>query len=199
MRFLVRLSNQCNFKPCDARELGQRCYEAVRNLGMDVGNLRVTSTAVELDLLMESRDRLKTATGKLEEVIGPLVTVRELDTLAPQIYPEQAVREGIELFNEERYWESHEALEIAWRQASGPEKEILQGVILTAAALVHLQKDENEVALSVLGRALEKLKGHQGAYFGIEVGILVEQIGQMLANKRVEFFTIRSYSERSAA
>ena len=37
------------------------------------------------------------------------------------------------------------------------EKELIQGLILVAAALVHYQKYENVVCLSVLGRALKKL------------------------------------------
>ena len=34
------------------------------------------------------------------------------------------------LFNDERYWEAHENLEYVWKNATGTEKEILNGIIL---------------------------------------------------------------------
>jgi len=141
---------------------------------------------------MKSKSVLQKATRELEGVLGPLLTVRELDTQAPQIESDEAIREGIELFNKERYWESHEALEIAWRQAVGSEKEILQSVILLAAALVHLQKNEIKVALGVLGRALEKLRRHQGEHFGIDIAGLTAHVAKMHANGRIEFFKIQT-------
>ena len=43
------------------------------------------------------------------------------------------------------FGECHEALEGAWKQSIGDEKELIQGLILVAAALVHYQKDENAI------------------------------------------------------
>jgi hypothetical protein len=67
------------------------------------------------------------------------------------------LREGIDLFNEERFWEAHEVLEEIWHPAKGVERDVIQGLILTAAALVHYQKNEKAVCVSILGRAMEKL------------------------------------------
>jgi predicted metal-dependent hydrolase len=92
------------------------------------------------------------------------------------------------LFNEERYWESHEALEVAWRKASGAEKEVLQGIILAAAALVHLQKDEPSIALSVLGRALGKLEPHEGTYQGVNLDAIKTEISAMVSTSKPDFF-----------
>ena len=153
MRFLVRLSNESKFAPKDARELTLRSYRAVKEFGGDVGNLRVSTSAVELDLLLKSKANLQTATTSLEKELGPLLTLRELDIPGPRMQAGDAIREGIQLFNEERFWESHEALESAWLTASGADKEILQGLILLAAALVHLQKNDLTVTLSVMRRA----------------------------------------------
>ena len=152
MRFLVRLSNGSKFAPKDARELTLLSYRAVKEFGGDVGNLRVSTSAVELDLLLKSKTNLESATKSLEKELGPLLTLRELDIPRPQRQAGDAIREGIQLFNEERFWESHEALESAWLTASGADKEILQGLILLAAALVHLQKNELTVTLSMMRR-----------------------------------------------
>ena len=190
MRFLVRFANEKKFKPSDAKALASSTYELVRKDGMDIGNLRVSSVAVELDLLLESRHGLESATHALEKELGRLLTVRELDTPPPEIDEAQAIREGLEFFNEERYWESHEALEYAWRRASGPEKEILQGIILIAAALVHLQKNDSAVALSIMARANDKLSNHRGERFGISVDNLRVTLSRMIVEKQPKFFRI---------
>jgi hypothetical protein len=150
---------------------------------------------------LASKDSLQASTQALEEKLGRLITVRELDVKAPPIGLDRAVREGVELFNEERYWESHEAFESAWRQTAGTEKEVLQGVILAAAALVHLQKNDRIVALSVMERARDKLLRHSGERFGIDLDNLKQNLSNMIQVGEPVFFKIqaRPYSSRSAA
>jgi predicted metal-dependent hydrolase len=122
--------------------------------------------------------------------MGPLLTLRKLDFESPKLEKEQAVKSGLDLFNQERYWESHEALESAWKTASGDEKEILQGLILIAAALVHWQKNERQVALSVLKRARDKLANHETEYSGIDLNDLTNKIEKMLKAEEPEFFKL---------
>ena len=83
MRFLLRLSNGSKFAPKDARELTLRTYRAVKEFGGDVGNLRVSTAAVELDLLLKSKTNLQAATKSLEKELGPLLALRELDIPGP--------------------------------------------------------------------------------------------------------------------
>jgi hypothetical protein len=191
IRFLVRLSNQDRASPAGRKQLTRRAYESVRKLGADIGNLRVSSTAIELDLLLGSENGLQRAVKALENEIGPLLTLRKLDFESPRTREEEAVKSGLDLFNQERYWESHEALESAWKMASGDEKEILQGLILVAAALVHWQKNEKQVTLSVLNRARDKLAAHETKkYSGIDLGSLTDKIEKMLKAAEPEFFKL---------
>ncbi|HXZ90762.1 MAG TPA: DUF309 domain-containing protein [Candidatus Dormibacteraeota bacterium] len=200
MRFLVRLANEGKFQPGDSKALASKSYASVRGFGADVGNVRVSSTAIELDLLLTSRDKLESATHALAENLGPMLTLRELDSPGPQTSVGQAIHDGIEFFNEERYWESHEALEYAWRRAEGAEKKVLQGIILVAAALVHLQKNESAVAVGVMARARDKLSAYHGERFGVSVDGLHETISRMVEAGRPQFFKIeaRAYSSRAA-
>jgi hypothetical protein len=190
MRFLVRLLNDTKLTPQDARELTLRSYEAVKEFGGDVGNLRVSSAAIELDLLLASKANLKAATQSLENNLGSLLTLRELDLPVPQMEAGEVIREGIQLFNEERFWESHEALESAWRRASGADKEILQGIILLAAALVHLQKNEVAVTLNVMGRAHSKLTPYHSDHFGIDIDNLRGDVSRMISQGHPDFLKI---------
>jgi predicted metal-dependent hydrolase len=81
-------------------------------------------------------------------------------------------------------------LETAWRRLTGPEKEILQGIILVSAALVHLQKDEPDITLSVMRRAYNKLDPYDGKHFGVEISALRNTLGRMLTSGRPGFFKI---------
>ncbi|MGA2791240.1 MAG: DUF309 domain-containing protein [Candidatus Bathyarchaeia archaeon] len=192
MRFLVRLSNERKYVPADRHHLTSVAYEAVRPLGGDIGNLRISSSAVELDLLIDSKANSNRAVQALEAKIGSLVTIRELDVETALMENTEAVKLGLALFNEERYWESHEALEAAWRRSSGSEKEILQGIILLAAALVHLQKSEQEITLSVMKRAYEKLEKYDNEHFGIILSPLKEKVMGMISSGQPAFFKIEA-------
>ena len=165
-------------------------YDSVKGLGEDIGNLRISPSAVELDLLLNSPEHLKPAIEILESKIGPSLTIRQLDIDMPKMEKGVALRLGIDLFNQERYWESHEALESVWLTTIGREKELLQGLILAAAALVHLQKGEDDVALSILNRASEKLRNYKGSYSGIDIGKLEKIINSMLSSYKPAVFKI---------
>jgi hypothetical protein len=192
MRFLVRLANQKGASSADRKQLTKIAYDAVRPFGADVGNLRVSSRAVELDLLLEAETVLQPSLKALEDKMGPILTLRKLDIASPPIDKAEAIRLGLDLFNEERYWESHEALESAWRVSDGPEKDILQGIILLAAALVHWQKNEKEVTISVMRRGLDKFTDHTGDYFGIDIMALKRKVKDILSADQPEFFRIKS-------
>jgi predicted metal-dependent hydrolase len=192
LRFLIRLSNGGNYAPADRGRLTRIAYDAVRTLSADVGNLRVSSFAVELDLLIPSRTNLDSAVQALGSEVGSVLLVRQLDVEPVRMESVEAVKLGLTLFNEERYWESHEALEAAWRQAGGYEKVILQGIILVAAAFVHLQKNEKEVALSVMKRAYDKLEPYRGDHFDIDISALREEVHKMLVSGKLVFFKIEA-------
>ena len=189
MRFLVRLKNIHSFAPKDSKVLTMTAYDVVRNMGADVGNLRVSTAAVEFDILTPSKEVMERSLTGLVERVGPALTVRELDLPTQVSNPAQAIREGIVLFNEERYWESHESLEAAWRSATDNKREILQGVILLAASLVHLQKDEQNIALSIMKRANPKLPQH-GTLFGIDLTELKHRVETILSQNRAAFLKL---------
>ncbi len=198
MRFLVRLANRKGVTPAARKKLSKAAYDAVRGFGADVGNLRVSSSAIEFDLLLDSEDELRNSLKVLEEKMGSLLTLRKLDVQTPPISNEEAIALGFDLFNEERYWESHEALESAWRKAEGTEKEVLQGLILLAAALVHWQKNEKQVTLNVMKRAHDKLTSHRMEYFGVDIDSLNSKLEEMLSSGTPEFLKLASQDHRSS-
>lgn len=53
---------------------------------------------------------------------------------------EATFRRGVVLFNNQRFWDAHEAWEQCWRIAQGAEATRLKGLIQAAAALVKWQQ-----------------------------------------------------------
>ena len=71
--------------------------------------------------------------------------------------PATAFHEGLAHFNEGRFFAAHEAWEVAWRQAEGAERLLLQGLIQAAAALLHVERGNLRGARSVYAKACAKL------------------------------------------
>ena len=67
------------------------------------------------------------------EAIAPLAGYEEI--LERHMEKDKAVKLAVQLFNDERYWEAHENLEYVWKNATGTEKEILNGIILVAVCI----------------------------------------------------------------
>jgi hypothetical protein len=164
MRFLVRLSS--------AGSNRERTLATARGLARSVGaepkNPKWTSRgALELDIFVPTR-------GDFELFLSaarPLYTIefsRDLNETPTYKPEEEQFAEAKKYFNAERYWESHEVLEGVWRTKSGEEKNFLQGLILVCAAFVHHQKGEEEVAYSVLRRAMPQLAYSKGSYGGFD-------------------------------
>jgi predicted metal-dependent hydrolase len=85
---------------------------------------------------------------------------------------------------------SHEVLEGVWKRSSGLEKDLLNGLILIAAALVHDQKNEKEICISILDRATRKLFGIHGKYYEIDMDLIKNNIKKILKEKKIFKFNL---------
>ncbi len=186
MRFLVRFATSSLPKDkmlATIRALG-------RSMGADARNPKWTSYgALELDIFSPAEADF----GLFLSVLSPLFKTEFVHDLnkAPGYEPESKLfTESRDYFNSERYWECHEVLESVWRVKQGDEKRILQGIILVCAAFVHHQKGEEEVALSVLGRAAKQLDFISPNYAGIDLSSLRANVGKALERKQFSNFRV---------
>jgi uncharacterized protein len=187
MRYLVRLANGRGYGPKDVRTLQENIRTLLGSREM-IGNLRVSTSAIEFDLFADQAD-LEQTKNELESRISKVVTLRSIDNLALTRNDDETLREGVRLFNEERFWEAHEALEEIWHREKGEDRDTIQGLILTAAAFVHFQKDEASVCISILGRALEKL-GHTNDFRELNIRYLRSEIRTIIDDKVPHLFRI---------
>lgn len=80
-----------------------------------------------------------------------------------------------------RYWDSHEALEDAWRRL---DSDFYQGLILYASAFVHARRDNRHGILAQLGKAERALEPCRPSYLGLDVEGILEHAAR--CRERVE-------------
>jgi predicted metal-dependent hydrolase len=100
------------------------------------------------------------------------------------------IDEARHLFNEHRFWEVHEVLEGLWKEVKGSEKELVQGLILAAAALVHVQKDEPVPVWPMLADAMRRLNAQPDTYYGWDVAKFRDHFQKAIAQKKIFFPTV---------
>lgn len=84
--------------------------------------------------------------------------------------------QGIHLFNTQKYFEAHEALEALWLKASGDRKIFLHGLIQIAAAFHHHKRNNPAGFHSLLQKGCAKLETFGGAFPGVDLGGLMLQL-----------------------
>ncbi|MGA7872728.1 MAG: DUF309 domain-containing protein [Candidatus Binatus sp.] len=79
---------------------------------------------------------------------------------------------GIDLFNEGRFFECHEAWEEIWKRSDGETKLFYQGLIQAAVAILHAQRGNLEGARSLYEKASAKLDPIPPEHMGLAVAEL---------------------------
>src|SRR5436190_23253935 len=109
MRYLVRLDNNQAYAPKDVRLLEAKIRELLGSTDK-IGNLRVSTTAIELDLFAAPSDLGRTK-SLLEGKISKVVTLRSLESRISTRAEHAASRPGIDPFHQERFGVAHEVME----------------------------------------------------------------------------------------
>src|SRR5512138_1782731 len=75
---------------------------------------------------------------------------------------------GVEVFNEGKFWEAHEAWELLWLAAESETREFLRGLIQLAAAFHHLQRGTPAGAPRLVDAALARLSRFPAGWCGVD-------------------------------
>lgn len=152
-----------------------------------VNDVRIGNRRVEVDLFL---------TSDLEEAERRLSSLGQIEYSRPlsESSGDEAsvIERGVGYFNDERFWEAHEALEAVWRAKEGREREALGGVILVAAAYVNLQRGRENRFHPILERAVAKLReSGLDEYAGMDLAALREEVSRTLARHSFDTFSIK--------
>ncbi len=101
---------------------------------------------------------------------------------------------GLELFNHGEYFEAHEALETAWREESGPVRELYRGILQIAVAYYHILRGNYIGAVKMFHRSQTWLAPFPGSCRGIDLAgfrqdyARVEELLHRLGPERIVSF-----------
>lgn len=79
------------------------------------------------------------------------------------------LRDFVELFEARRFWDSHEALEEAWRDSRS---DFYHGLILYASAWVHWKRRNAHGVRAQLAKAQQRLSTFPEQYLGLDVAAI---------------------------
>ena len=88
--------------------------------------------------------------------------------------------EGLRLFNEGKYFEAHEALEIAWLEEQGKVRELYRGILQIAVVYLHAMRRNYNGVIKVYGRSQKWLKDWPEFCRGINIGQLQKDAAAVL-------------------
>ena len=188
-RYLLRVANKDGYSPKDAERVASTIRKILGSRE-SASHFRVATDALEFNMFARDEKELDDRQRRLTRSLFKIVNVKLLDTPPKHVNKEEALEEGVQLFNEERFWECHEILEQAWHVSKGLERDAIQSIILTAAAFVHHQKGEEEICLSILKRARAKMASVK-TYETIDFEGLEKNIDGILDSERIRLFKLR--------
>ena len=186
-RFMLYLHNK-QFLPSDANLILKKTRELTQSIEIIIRDCRISTKFIELDISIPKTYEV----DKVLNLLKTISSIKEVIEVKERHYTKiEAINNAIVLFNDEKYWWSHEALEMIWKESHGEEKQLLNGLILVCAAFVHYQKDEYNVCLSILERSMIKFSTvKKSIYYGINIDEIKKRITEILQNKEIALFKI---------
>ena len=183
---MLHLKNSSELNRKMAKDILRESRRLASGMDLILRDCRISKKYIEFDTSIP-KSKLDQLVEKLSP-IGPLDHAKHV--VEEIIEKEDAISDGISYFNNERFWECHEILEAVWKNCTGNEKFLVQGLILVAAGLVHYQKYEDDICISIFNRALAKLENSNGEYHDINIDKIKETITKMINSKDVSSFLI---------
>ena len=82
---------------------------------------------------------------------------------------EAALFTALNLFNNQKWYEAHDAFEEIWNSVNGDERQIIQGILQVSVSQFHLSKGNLNGATILLGEGLGRIKTRTNINLGIDL------------------------------
>ena len=76
---------------------------------------------------------------------------------------------AINLFNNHKWYEAHDAFEEIWNSVDGDERQVIQGILQVSVSQFHLSKGNLNGATILLGEGLGRIKTRTNINLGIDL------------------------------
>ena len=77
--------------------------------------------------------------------------------------------DALNLFNNQKWYEAHDAFEDIWNTLDGDERQIIQGILQVSVSQVHLSRGNLNGATILLGEGLGRIKSRTNINLGVDL------------------------------
>ena len=92
----------------------------------------------------------------------------------------RSLNHAFNLFNSQKWYEAHDALEDIWNELDGDERQIIQGILQVSVSQFHLSKGNHNGATILLGEGLGRIKKRSYINLGIDLITFCESLEELL-------------------
>ena len=102
-----------------------------------------------------------------------------MNDLTSQSFKE-SLQEAIDLFNNQKWYEAHDAFEDIWNDLVGDERQIVQGILQVSVSQFHLNKGNLNGAMILLGEGLGRIRNRVSDDLEIDLILLCTSLESLL-------------------
>ncbi len=88
--------------------------------------------------------------------------------------------DALNLFNNQKWYEAHDAFEDIWNTLDGDERQIIQGILQVSVSQFHLSKGNLNGATILLGEGLGRIKNRTNIDLGIDLDSFCKCLEELL-------------------
>ncbi len=89
--------------------------------------------------------------------------------------------DALNLFNNQKWYEAHDAFEEIWNTLDGDERQIIQGILQVSVSQFHLSKGNLNGATILLGEGLGRIKNRTNIDLGIDLESFCKCLEELLS------------------
>ena len=87
---------------------------------------------------------------------------------------------ALDLFNNQKWYEAHDAFEDLWNTLNGDERQIIKGILQVSVSQYHLSKGNLNGATILLGEGLVRIKNRTNTNLGIDLETFCKCLEELL-------------------
>jgi len=87
---------------------------------------------------------------------------------------------ALDLFNNKKWYEAHDAFEDIWNGLCGDERQIIQGILQVSVSQFHLSKGNLNGAMILLGEGLGRIKSRVSVDLGLDLFSFCKSLEEIL-------------------
>ena len=101
---------------------------------------------------------------------------------------------ALNLYNNQKWYEAHDAFEDIWNTVDGDERQVIQGILQVSVSQFHLSKGNLNGATILLGEGLGRIKSRTNVNLGIDLEFFCRSLEDLL--RKLQYNEILDESDK---